>query len=141
MAQTIRIVSVGKLKECYLLEGLAEYQKRLRPYCKMEIIELKDEGLEKEASSMQRFINSNTFVLDAAGVENDSLAFASFMKKQSAPITFIIGSASGVSETVKKKCRLLSLSKMTFTHDMCRLFLLEQIYRSFQINSNRPYHK
>ncbi len=137
----VRIVSVGKLKERYLLEGLAEYCKRLRPFCKLELIELKDEGMEKEATNMQRFIDANTFVLDVQGKEMKSEEFAQFLSKQSKSITFIIGSAQGVHESVKSKCRLLSLSKMTFTHDMCRLFLLEQIYRSFMIIKNSPYHK
>ncbi len=141
MALGIRIICVGKLKEAYLLEGLAEYQKRLRPFCKLELIELKDEGMETEAKQMQRFIDANTFVLDVEGNEMDSKEFADFIKKQGRQITFIIGSAEGVHDSVKQKCRLVSLSKMTFTHDMCRLFLMEQIYRSFMIMKNRPYHK
>jgi len=141
MPLDIRIVSVGKLKESYLLEGLAEYQKRLRPFCKLEIIELKEEGMEKEAKQMERFVDGNTYVMDVLGKETDSIAFSDFIRKQGRQVTFIIGNANGVHESIKRRCKLLSLSKMTFTHDMCRLFLLEQIYRAYMIAGNRPYHK
>ncbi len=139
----IRLIWMGKTKEPYLAEGISEYAKRLRPYCKLEIIELKDEGMEKEAKKLEKYIDANTFILDANGREMDSLEFSSFIKNatQSAQLAFIIGSAEGVDSKLKPRSQLISLSKMTFTHEMCRLFLLEQLYRSFQILSNRPYHK
>jgi len=139
----IHIIFIGKTKERYLVEGIAEYVKRLRPYCRLEIIELKDEGLEKEAKRLEKYLSPNTFLLDANGKAMDSLEFSSFIKNatQSAPLTFIIGSAEGISDSIKAKVPSISLSKMTFTHEMARLFLLEQLYRSFQILSNRPYHK
>ncbi len=139
----IRIIAVGRVKERYLQEAIAEYVKRLRPYCKLETIELKDEGMEKEAIRMQKYADKNTFIFDAQGRQLDSLEFASFVKAkgESAPITFIIGSAEGISGKLKSQAQLLSLSKMTFTHEMARLFLIEQIYRACMINSGRSYHK
>lgn len=139
----IRLICIGKTKEPYLKEGIAEYEKRLRPYCKFEIIELKDEGIEKEAKHLQKYLSPNTFILDANGKEMDSIVFASFIKSktESQPLTFIIGSAEGVDKGLKGQVQLISLSKMTFTHEMCRLFLIEQIYRSFMIIGNRSYHK
>lgn len=139
----IRLIFIGKTKERYLQEGIAEYIKRLRPYCKLEIIELKDEGMEKEAKRLEKYLSPNTYLLDANGKAMDSIEFSQFLKSKSEmpSLTFIIGGAEGISESLKAKTPLISLSKLTFTHEMCRLFLLEQLYRSFQILSNRPYHK
>ena len=140
--QKIRIVSIGKVREKYLLEGIAEYEKRLRPYCKLEWVELRDEGMAREAARLEKYLGEGTYVLDALGKEMDSLQFADFFKKQtSRQLTFIIGGAEGIMPEVKKRARLLSLSKMTFTHDMCRLFLIEQLYRAHMIVNNRSYHK
>lgn len=138
----IRLICIGRVKERYLQEGISEYEKRLRPYCKLEIIELKDEGMEKEALRLQKYLSPNTYLLDANGKEMDSIEFSQFLKRhESNELTFIIGSAEGISNSLKSRSQLISLSKLTFTHEMCRLFLLEQLYRSFQILSNRPYHK
>ena len=128
----------------YLAAGIAEYDKRLRPYCMLEIIELKDEGMEKEAQKMEKYIEANTCILDAAGRSLDSLEFSKLIKAAElspSPLTFVIGGPYGVDEHLKARARLISLSKMTFTHEMCRLFLLEQIYRSCLMNSGREYHK
>lgn len=149
MPSTVRILAVGKVKEPYLAAGLAEYQKRLRPFCKLDVIELKDEGVEREAAAFERHLekaraeNPNAlFILDAGGEHLDSLAFAKLVKThQTSTLTFLIGSAEGIAPSLKSKAKLLSLSKMTFTHEMARLFLVEQIYRAHQINSGRPYHK
>ncbi len=142
MGRKIRLVAVGKVKEPYLREGMAEYEKRLRPFCMLEILELNDEGMEKESKRLEEQIGNNTFLLDENGAEMDSLQFAKlFTRDPGAPLTFLIGGPYGTSAELKKKCKCISLSKMTFTHEMCRLFLLEQIYRAHQISQNRPYHK
>jgi len=140
----IRIVAIGRLKEPYLREGMAEYEKRLRPFCELEILELKDEGLKKEGEKLEKFLGGQTYVLDVEGKEMRSEEFSGLVCSGAVtalPLTFIIGSAEGVEERVKKRARLISLSKMTFTHEMCRLFLIEQIYRGFMIGAGRQYHK
>ncbi|MFA5108248.1 MAG: 23S rRNA (pseudouridine(1915)-N(3))-methyltransferase RlmH [Candidatus Micrarchaeia archaeon] len=141
MPQKITLVCIGKTKEKYLADAIAEYEKRLRPFCKLQIFYLKDEGIKKEAEHLQKFIGPNTYLLDEKGKESNSHEFASFLKKQEQELTFIIGSAQGIQDNLKKNAKLISLSKMTFTHEMARVFLLEQIYRSYMINTNRNYHK
>ena len=144
MPQKIRLIAVGKIKESYLAAGIAEYEKRLRPYCNLELVELKDEGMEKEAVRLEKYLGPSTFILDANGRSLDSVEFSKLLKANelsASPLTFIIGGPNGIDENLKKKASTISLSKMTFTHEMCRLFLLEQIYRSAMINSNRAYHK
>ena len=141
MVKKIRIVAVGRVKESYLLEAIEEYKKRLVPLCKLELIELKDEGLEKEAERIKRYLGTNTFILDVDGKQFNSTEFAQFIEKQDETVTFIIGGADGIKESIKKRSTIISLSKMTFTHEMCRLFLVEQIYRTYMINSNRKYHR
>lgn len=142
MPSPIRLVCIGKVKEPYLRDGIAEYVKRLRPYCKLEVVELPDEGMEKEAKRLERYLGPDTFILDATGQEMESKEFSDFVKRHSLrPLTFIIGSAQGVDETIKKKAKLISLSKMTFTHEMARLILLEQVYRAELMARNHPYHK
>ncbi len=137
----IRIVAVGKVKEGYLLEGIGEYAKRLAPFCKLELIELKDEGLAKEAKRLERYLGAGTFILDVGGKHLSSEEFAQFVKKQEGMLTLIIGGADGIDESIKRRAPAISLSKMTFTHEMCRLFLMEQVYRAYMINGNRPYHR
>jgi len=142
MPSRMRIVCVGKVKERYLEQGMAEYQKRLAPYCKLEWVELRDEGMEREAERMEKYLGADTYILDVEGKEMRSEEFAQFIKKHEArQITFIIGSAQGVDARIKARANHISLSKMTFTHDMCRLFLTEQIYRAYMIINNRSYHK
>ncbi len=144
MPSPVRLISVGRIKEPYLAAGIGEYLKRLRPFCKLEVVELKDEGMEKEAKRIEKYANENTFALDAGGKSFDSLEFAELIKSHELspqPLTFVIGGPQGLDPALKKKAKLISLSKMTFTHEMCRLFFLEQLYRAFMINSNRSYHK
>ncbi len=141
MVSKIRIVAVGKVKESYLLEGIGEYAKRLGPFCKLELIELKDMGLAKEAKMLERYLGAGTFILDVGGKQFSSEEFAGFIKKHDRELTFIIGSADGIDESIKKRAPAISFSKMTFTHDMCRLVLIEQIYRAHMINANRQYHR
>jgi len=141
MASKIRIIAVGKVKERYIIEGISEYLKRLKPFVKVDVIELKDGGLKKEAEKIANHLSSSTFVLDERGKQFSSLEFADMIKKIEGEITFVIGGADGIDESIKQKSKTLSLSKMTFLHEMTRLILLEQIYRSYMINSNRSYHK
>jgi 23S rRNA (pseudouridine1915-N3)-methyltransferase len=138
----MRIVAVGKVKERYLLDGIAEYEKRLRPYCRLEWHEIRDSGLKAEASAIGKFLGPDTYLLDVGGRKMSSQEFAQFIKRQTGKqITFVIGSAEGVDSGIKDRCQAVSLSDMTFTHDMCRLFLIEQIYRAHMIINNRGYHK
>lgn len=138
MTNKITIIAIGKIKEDYIKKGIEEYTKRLTPYTKLEIIELKDEGIVNEKKKIDKYLNNNAFVLDEKGKELSSKEFAKFIKKHE-ELSFIIGGANGIDESIKKQT--ISLSKMTFIHEMTRLILLEQIYRSYMIINNRPYHK
>jgi 23S rRNA (pseudouridine1915-N3)-methyltransferase len=141
MINKIRIVAVGKIKERYLQEGINEYLKRLKIFCKLEIIELTDLGTNKEAEKIEKFMNPQAYLLDNNGKEFDSLEFAEMLRKLEGGITFVIGGPMGISQSLKSKYQKISLSKMTFLHEMTRLVLLEQIYRGFMIVNNRQYHK
>jgi 23S rRNA (pseudouridine1915-N3)-methyltransferase len=141
MISKIRLICIGKVKERYLQEGINEFLKRLTPYCKIEIIELKDRGIEKDSEMISEYINDKSYLLDANGTIMSSEEFAEFIKRNDGGVTFIIGGPDGFSEELKKKCKKISLSKMTFLHEMARLILLEQIYRGFMIINNRNYHK
>ncbi len=140
-ARKIRIVAFGKVRERYLLEGIAEYAKRLAPFCRLELIELKDEGPAKEAKRLEPYLGPGAFILDVGGKRLSSEEFAQLVKKQEGALTLIVGGADGIDESAKARAPAISLSSMTFTHEMCRLFLMEQIYRAHMINSNRPYHR
>lgn len=157
----ISIISVGKLKEKYLKQGIDEYVKRLSAYAKIEIIEVPDEKApevlseaemiqvkEKEGERILAKIGQDTFViaLEINGKMKSSEQLAADLDKLAtygkSKIAFIIGGSLGLSETVLKRAdEKLSFSKMTFPHQLMRLFLVEQVYRSFRINRNEPYHK
>lgn len=139
MTTHIRIIAVGKIKESYIREGIAEYVKRLTPFCKLEIVELKDMGIEKETDRLAEY--GDAYLLDPLGKEYTSPGFAEFLKKQDRSITFLVGGADGVNDSLKKKVPLISLSKMTIPHELFRLVFLEQIYRAMMINANRKYHR
>jgi 23S rRNA (pseudouridine1915-N3)-methyltransferase len=138
----IKLLAVGKIKEFFFKEACAEYHKRLQKYCSFEIIEIKDEGKEKEAEKiMEKIKDSFVVVLADEGKECTSLQFADFIKKTDKDITFILGGAYGVDQTVKQRANLmLSLSKMTFPHELCRVIFLEQLYRAHTILRNEKYH-
>jgi len=136
----IRIIAVGKIKEKYFLAAASEYIKRLRPFTTIEIIELKDSNISKESALIEKHITPNTFLLDEKGVEYTSLAFSKLIKNNET-ITFIIGGSDGVDQKIKNQCQTIALSPMTFVHEMCRVFLLEQIYRAHMILANKTYHK
>lgn len=134
----IKIITIGKIKDRWLEEALGEYEKRLSYAAQIEWVLVKnDEQLVTKALENTPFIS-----LDPEGKEYDSPRFAHFLSEQRVKFSFVIGGAEGLPVILKERARqLMSLSKMTLTHQMCRLLLLEQIYRGFEINRNSPYHK
>lgn len=136
----ITIITIGKLKERYIQEGIAEFEKRLTKFCKLKIVELKEDSKEAESAKLEKYLSPNTYLLDESGKEYASAAFAQLLKAND-ELTFIIGNYYGLPQELKSKAKLISLSKMTFTHEMCRLFLIEQVYRGFAILNGLPYHK
>ncbi len=157
----IYVICVGKLKEKYWNEALSEYRKRLSKYCNLLIEELKEERLPDNASLAQEEavkeeegkrilgkLKAGTYViaLDVKGEALSSEGLAQFVKdlgiKGRSDVAFIIGGSLGLSQGVLDRSDLrLSFSKMTFPHQMMRVILLEQLYRSFKINRNEVYHK
>lgn len=157
----IQIVCIGKLKEKYWTEAVAEYSKRLSRFCTLEIVELKESRLPDKASEAEeklvkqeegreilKAIKPGSFVitLEILGKQFDSPQLAEKISQLSlegkSSIAFVIGGSLGLSEEVSKRADFkLSFSKMTFPHQMMRVILLEQIYRAFKINRNETYHK
>jgi len=157
----VHIIAVGKIKEKYLQLGILEYEKRLRPYVKLHIVELPEEkrpvsasssieaaAIEKEGQRICAAIPNGSFViaLDVRGVswssEELADAFREWELAGKNQVAFVIGGDLGLSPVVLSRSDLrLSLSKMTFTHLMARLLLLEQVYRAFRILRGEPYHK
>lgn len=150
----IKIICLGKIKEDYLVQGIKEYKKRISKYQNIEIIELPDEGINdekvvrrKEKDKILKVLNPKDYIITLE-IEGEELSSTDFAKKMdsitsiSSNITFIIGGSYGLDEDIKKVSNLkLSFSKMTFPHQLFRLILLEQIYRSYKINNNEEYHK
>lgn len=148
----IKIICVGKIKEKFYKEAIEEYQKRLTKYTKLEIIEVKDESstekaLKIEGERILSKINQTDYIitLDINGKPLTSLELANTIDKwlmQNSNIVFIIGGSYGLSTEVKNRSNYsLSFSNLTFPHQLFRVILLEQIYRSFKINCNESYHK
>ena len=154
----IKIVAVGKIKEQYLKDAIKEYEKRLSPFCSFSVVEVTaeqiiDESLcekykELEAERIIQNIKQGSFVitLEILGKTFSSEDFALKIKDIANTgvndIVFIIGGANGLHQKVSNLSNLkLSFSKMTFTHQMIRLLLVEQIYRAFKINNNEKYHR
>ncbi|WP_096156197.1 23S rRNA (pseudouridine(1915)-N(3))-methyltransferase RlmH [Bacillus sp. FJAT-45066] len=157
----ISIITIGKLKEKYLKQGIQEFLKRLGPYAKVEVIELADEKApeqlseaemvqvkDKEGERILSKISEDTHVIALAieGKQRTSEELAKEIDKLAtygkSKIAFIIGGSLGLSSDVMKRANdTLSFSKMTFPHQMMRLILLEQVYRAFRINRGEPYHK
>ncbi len=135
----IRVVAVGKIKDNSIKALIEEYKKRLTPFCKIEEVIVKDNArnVEERVSSL---IVGKVFVLDSCGIEYDSVEFSDLITKEES-ITFVVGGPEGFSSEFKSNYLLLSLSKMTFPHEIARLILYEQIYRAFMIANNRNYHK
>ena len=152
----IKIIQIGKSKERYIQEGVAEFLKRLKPFVNLEVIEIREnppsktknvqDCLKMEAEQIAKYLKKDDFtvVLDETGGQMNSVGFAELIKKNKdsgRTLTFIIGGPYGLSEEIKKVGNMsLSLSKMTFTHQMIRLFLFEQIYRGFCIIAGKQYH-
>ena len=149
----IKIICVGKIKEQYLKEAIDEYMKRLSKYTKIEIIELLDmnydlkKTLEMERDNIIKYIKNTDYniLLDLNGKELNSIEFASNLDKirnNNSNINFIIGGSYGVHNDIKNIVNeRISFSKLTFPHQLFRVILLEQIYRSFKILNNEEYHK
>jgi 23S rRNA (pseudouridine1915-N3)-methyltransferase len=139
-----RIIAVGKIKERYLQEGILEFVKRITAFDNLGIIEVKDSNVEEEGEKILKAAGDDYVVaLAIGGKELSSEELASFVKKNSdRKVCYVIGGPEGLSEKVLERADYaLSLSKMTFTHEMARFFLVEQIYRANMINAKRNYHK
>ena len=142
----VRVIWVGKTREKYIKEGINKYIKLISPFCKLECIEIKDSmekdkerSLKKEGERILK--TSPGFVLlQETGKEMSSVQFSEFLRKSGGG-DFVIGGAYGVSgEVAEKASSTISLSKMTFTHDMIRIIFMEQIYRALTILNKRGYH-
>ena len=143
----IKIISVGKLKEKYLTEGVNDYLTRLRKYHKIDLIELPDSNIDNEGNEILKHLSNKDYIISLAikGIELSSPELAEKIDKifiNNPNITFIIGGSNGIREDILNKSNmLLSFSKLTYPHGLFRLILLEQIYRSFKILNNESYHK
>ena len=149
----IKIICIGKIKENYLKEAILEYKKRISKYTNIEIIELDDYNYDVkktllcEYNNIIKVMNTSDYniLLDINGNELDSLSFAKKINDTltiNSNITFIIGGSYGVLDELRDKVNYrLSFSKMTFPHQLFRVLLLEQIYRSYKINNHEEYHK
>jgi 23S rRNA (pseudouridine1915-N3)-methyltransferase len=140
----IKIIAIGKIRDNALASGMEEYIARINHDAKIEIIEFKDSDVESEGKRIIEHLAHETGYITALGEEGhqySSKSFSDFLKCHP-EIVFIIGGPSGLSGQVKKNAKeILSLSKMTFPHEMTRLILLEQIYRGISIVHNRKYHR
>ena len=159
-AMKITLITVGKIKEKYLKDAIAEYSKRLSRYCKLEIVEVADEKTpdnasdtvedairDKEGERILKYVKEDAYVitLEIAGKMLTSEEMAEEIEKLgvqgTSHIIFIIGGSIGLGrEILKRSDYALSFSKMTFPHQLMRVILLEQIYRSYRIINHEPYH-
>ena len=156
----ITLACVGKIKEKYLTAGIEEFTKRLTPFCKLETIAINEERMPEDPSpaekeqvlgrETERLLavipqNSYVIVLDVKGklISSEELAakFDKLALGGNSHITFVIGGAFGYTDALRKRAdETISFSRMTFTHQMIRLLLIEQIYRAFKISRGEPYH-
>lgn len=157
----ITFVTVGKMKEKYFRDAVAEYQKRLSKYCKLEIVEVADEKTpdraseteeaqikQKEAIRILKAVRDNAYCIALAidGKKRDSVNLAEHIEQLGlsgkSNLVFVIGGSLGLHESVTQRAdETLSFSDMTFPHQLMRVILMEQIYRSFRILNGEPYHK
>jgi len=150
----IKIICIGKLKEKYLKEAQDEYLKRLKKYTQIELIELPDStiddpkiALEKEKLEINKYLTGKEYLitLEIEGKELSSTELSEKIDKtliENSNITFLIGGSYGIHSNIKEKSNFkLSFSKMTFPHQLFRILLLEQIFRSYKILNNEKYHK
>ena len=156
----INVLCVGKVNETFFKEAIFEYSKRLSRFCDLNIIEIQDEKIpdksnekieqeikDKEGNNILSHIKKDSYIiaLDLRGKEFDSVTFSQEISRLSitnSNITFVIGGSLGLSEKVLSSCNeKICFSKLTFPHQLIRIFLLEQLYRSFKIANNEAYHK
>lgn len=150
----IKIITVGSIKEKYLKDAIEEYSKRLKKYTNLEIIEVKDEGLVDsnkaiflEGEKIKKYINPKDYIItmEIDGKEMTSIEFANKIDQlliENSNIAFVIGGSYGLSYEIKQLAKIhLSFSKMTFPHQLFRVMLLEQLYRTYKIINNERYHK
>ncbi len=142
----IRIIAVGKMKDKRLAQLADDFLRRLRPMASVEVIELKDSNTEKEGQQMVAKLGSATgktlvVAMDEKGDDLSSEQFAKVLG-QHGSIALLIGGADGLgSEARNRAGRTIKLSSMTWTHEMARVLLIEQVYRGFSILKGRPYHR
>ena len=157
----ITLVAVGKVKEGYFRDAIAEYQKRLSRYCRLELIEVADEKTpdkapealenlikQKEAERILKSVKEDAYCIALAidGKKYDSVAFSKHLDglalSGKSSIVFVIGGSLGLHQDVFKRAdETLSFSDMTFPHQLMRVILLEQLYRCYRISNHEPYHK
>ena len=154
----VKIVAVGKIKEKYFIDAINEYAKRLSRYANFSIVEVKEENfvmepndsekaeiLRREGANIKKELSGYIVAMCIEGKKLSSVDLANSLdkiKNSNSEITFIIGGSYGIDESVKKLANLkLSISDMTFPHTLCRVLLIEQIYRAFSIINDGKYHK
>ncbi len=150
----IKIICVGKIKEKYLRDAIDEYTKRISKYTKLNLIEVKDydyddinKVLNSEKEQIEKYIDSKDYLitLEIEGKQISSEQLARKLDETltiNSNITFVIGGSYGIDKSIKDKANYhLSFSTLTFPHQLFRVLLLEQIYRSYKINNNESYHK
>ena len=157
----VNVVCVGKLKEKYLKDAVSEYSKRLQSFCKFDIIEVDEEKTSDAPnnSQIENILNAEgrrilskidksakVVAMCIEGKQKSSVAFADYFSESAvngvSSIAFVIGGSWGLSDEVKRRADLkLSMSEMTFPHQLARVMLCEQVYRAFSINSGTKYHK
>ena len=150
----VNLVAVGKVKEKYFAEAIAEYAKRLTRFCEFNIIECKEQSLEdipeevalkREGEEIEKKLRGYVVVMAIEGEKTNSIKLSrllSSVKNNVGEITFVIGSSCGISSEIKKRAdKLLSFSDCTFPHTLFRVILCEQIYRGFMIDGGGKYHK
>lgn len=141
----IKIAAVGKVKDKCISGKVREYERRIRHDARLETVEIRDSGIEAEGAKLQEIIRRERMcavVLSEEGGQYSSREFSDLLRTRGPHVLFVIGGPDGLSDAVKGEAKvLLSLSKMTFTHEMARLFLLEQIYRAISIQNNKKYHR
>lgn len=157
----ITLITVGKIKEKYFRDAIAEYQKRLSKYCRLEIVEVADEKTpdkaseteeaqirQREAARILKAVRDNAYciALTIDGKKRDSVNLATHIEQLGlsgkSNLVFVIGGSLGLYDSVVQRAdETLSFSELTFPHQLMRVILLEQIYRCFRIINNEPYHK
>ena len=151
----IKLILFGKLKETHWKQAANEYEKRLGAYCKLETIELAPAPLPEnpneaqiaralllEANAAQQTIKGTCAALCVEGQRMSSVALGDWLERQSGTVSFLVGSSYGLDESLKARADLrLSMSDMTFPHQLIRVMLLEQLYRALNLNYGGKYHK